>query len=60
MPMELALACVLRSPVVTAPLVGASKPKHLADPASALDLRLTADEVTALEEHYTPGLPQSF
>lgn len=58
---QVALAWVLRHPVVTAPIVGASKPHHLADAAAAaLDLHLTHAEVAELEEHYFPRLPQSF
>jgi aryl-alcohol dehydrogenase-like predicted oxidoreductase len=49
---QIATAWVLRNPVVTAPIVGATKPHHLADAAAAVDLVLTDDEVTALEEHY--------
>ncbi|MGW7571055.1 aldo/keto reductase [Streptomyces tendae] len=35
------LAWVLRNPVITAPIVGATKPHHLADAAAALDLELS-------------------
>ncbi|MEU1804755.1 aldo/keto reductase [Streptomyces sp. NPDC019937] len=49
-----ALAWVLANPVVTAPIIGASKPHHLADAAAALDISLTDEEITTLEEHYTP------
>lgn len=49
-----ALAWVLANPVVSAPIVGASKPRHLADAAAALDITLTDEEIAALEEHYTP------
>jgi aryl-alcohol dehydrogenase-like predicted oxidoreductase len=57
---QVALAWVLRNPVVTAPIVGATKPHHLADAVAALELRLADDEVTALEEHYRPHLPSAF
>ena len=58
---QVALAWVLGHPVVTAPIVGASKPHHLADAAAALELGdLTDAEVAELEEHYFPRLPQSF
>jgi aryl-alcohol dehydrogenase-like predicted oxidoreductase len=46
--------------VVSAPIVGSTKPHHLADAVAALDLELTDDEVTALEEHYVPRLPTYF
>ncbi len=57
---QVALAWVLRNPVVSAPIVGATKPHHLADAVAALGLELTEDEVTALEEHYTPRTPAGF
>jgi aryl-alcohol dehydrogenase-like predicted oxidoreductase len=51
---QVALAWVLRSPVVTAPIVGASKPGHLEDAVAALSLRLTDVEVAELEQPYVP------
>jgi 1-deoxyxylulose-5-phosphate synthase len=57
---QVALAWVLRNPVVTAPIVGATKAHHLSDAVGALDLTLTDDEVTTLEEHYRPHLPSAF
>jgi aryl-alcohol dehydrogenase-like predicted oxidoreductase len=57
---QVALAWVLRNPVVTAPIVGATKPHHLPDAAAALELELTDEEVQALEEPYTPRLPSGF
>lgn len=48
----IALAWVLNSPVVAAPIVGVTKSHHLPDAAAALDIHLTDDEVAALEEHY--------
>lgn len=51
---QVALAWVLRNPVVTAPIIGASKPQHLEDAVAALSLQLTSEEITALEEHYIP------
>jgi aryl-alcohol dehydrogenase-like predicted oxidoreductase len=40
--------------VVSCPIVGATKPNHLQDAVAALGLNLTADEITDLEESYTP------
>ena len=57
---QVALAWVLRNPVVTAPIVGATKPHHLPDAAAAVDVHLTDDEIQALEEPYTPRLPAGF
>jgi aryl-alcohol dehydrogenase (NADP+) len=51
---QVALAWILQRPGVTAPIIGASKMKHLDDAIAALDLRLEADEVKALEEPYRP------
>ncbi|GAB2893072.1 aldo/keto reductase [Streptomyces mayteni] len=57
---QVAMAWVLRNPVVDAPIVGATKAHHLADAVAALDIDLTDDEVRALEEHYTPREPTYF
>ncbi|THD82034.1 MAG: aldo/keto reductase [Phenylobacterium sp.] len=52
--MQVALAWVLKNPAITAPIVGASKLNHLDDAVSALDVKLTDDEVKALEASYQP------
>jgi aryl-alcohol dehydrogenase-like predicted oxidoreductase len=49
-----ALAWLLHKPVVTAPIVGMSKPQHLDDALAALALALTPEEMAALEEPYVP------
>jgi aryl-alcohol dehydrogenase-like predicted oxidoreductase len=54
---QVAMAWVLRNPVVDAPIVGATKARHLADAVAALDVRLTDDEAAALEEHYVTRKP---
>jgi 1-deoxyxylulose-5-phosphate synthase len=51
---QIALAWLRSKPVVAAPIVGASKPSHLADAVASLEIELTADEVAALERPYTP------
>jgi aryl-alcohol dehydrogenase-like predicted oxidoreductase len=51
---QVALAWVLANPVVTSAIVGASKPAHLDDAVAALGLRLTPEEIAALEEPYVP------
>ena len=51
---QVALAWVLKNPVVDAPIVGATKEHHLADAVAALDVHLTSEECARLEEHYTP------
>src|SRR3954471_8000409 len=57
---QVALAWVLINPGVSAPIVGATKPHHLPEAVAAFDLHLTADEVRALEEPYTPQGPSWF
>jgi len=54
------LAWVLKNPVVSAPIVGATKPHHLPDAVAALDIQLSEDEIRTLEEPYTPRLPTGF
>jgi 1-deoxyxylulose-5-phosphate synthase len=51
---QIALAWLLEKPAVTAPIVGASKPYHLEDAVAALSVKLTPEEMTALEEPYVP------
>ncbi|HEY0484629.1 MAG TPA: aldo/keto reductase [Mycobacteriales bacterium] len=57
---QVALAWVLRNPVVAAPIVGATKPHHLADAVAALDVHLTDEEIRVLEEPYTLRQPTGF
>jgi len=51
---QLALAWMLSKPGITAPIVGATRPHHLAEAVAALSLHLTAPEIAALEEPYIP------
>jgi len=51
---QVALAWLLQKPGVTAPIVGATKPNHLADALAALSLTLTPEEVASLEAPYRP------
>jgi aryl-alcohol dehydrogenase-like predicted oxidoreductase len=53
-PAQIALAWLLRKPAVSAPIVGATKPGHLADAVAAVDVTLTEAEVARLEEPYQP------
>ena len=57
---QVALAWVLKNPVVAAPIVGATKPHHLPDAVAALDVQLSDDQIRTLEEPYTPHLPTGF
>jgi aryl-alcohol dehydrogenase (NADP+) len=49
-----ALAWLLHQPVVTAPIVGTSKPEQLSDAVAAVELTLNEEEIALLEEPYTP------
>jgi 1-deoxyxylulose-5-phosphate synthase len=51
---QVALAWLLHKSVVTAPIVGASKQQHLDDAIAALSLKLSTEEMAALEEPYVP------
>jgi aryl-alcohol dehydrogenase-like predicted oxidoreductase len=51
---QVALAWLLSKPVVTAPIVGATKPHHLDDAVAALSVQLTPDEIHHMEEAYQP------
>ena len=57
---QVALAWVLSKPVVTAPIIGASKPDHLDDAVAALDITLSDDEIATLEQAYVPHAPVGF
>jgi 1-deoxyxylulose-5-phosphate synthase len=51
---QVALAWLLSRPAVTSPIVGATKPEHLADAIAATELTLSDDEIAALEAPYVP------
>jgi aryl-alcohol dehydrogenase-like predicted oxidoreductase len=51
---QIALAWLLAKPVITAPIVGATKLNQLDDALAAVAVRLSADEIAALEEPYVP------
>ena len=53
-PAQVALAWMLSKPVVSAPIVGASKAYQLEDAIGAVELKLSEDEVKRLEEPYEP------
>jgi aryl-alcohol dehydrogenase-like predicted oxidoreductase len=52
--MQVALAWLLSKPVVTSPIVGATKIPHLEQAVAALQIELSAAESAALEELYRP------
>lgn len=51
---QVALAWMLSKPVVTAPIIGATRPNHLEDAIAALSVQLTPEELRLLEEAYRP------
>jgi aryl-alcohol dehydrogenase-like predicted oxidoreductase len=51
-PAQVALAWLLAKPGVSAPIVGATKKRHLKDALAAETLELSADEIAALEKPY--------
>ena len=57
---RVALAWVAGNPVVTAPIIGASRPEHIDDALAALDLELTDEECRRLESAYEPHEPAGF
>lgn len=57
---QVATAWILQKSVVTAPIIGASKPNHLADAVASLTVRLTAEEIALLEAPYIPHAVAGF
>jgi 1-deoxyxylulose-5-phosphate synthase len=53
-PAQVALAWLLGKPAVTAPIVGATRSRHVDDAVAAVQLRLSEDEVARLEAPYRP------
>jgi aryl-alcohol dehydrogenase (NADP+) len=51
---QVALAWLLSKPVVSAPIVGVTKDRHLDDAVAAVGLHLSAEEIARLEEPYQP------
>ena len=51
---QIALAWMLHKPGITAPIIGASKMYQLDEAIAALDIKLSADEMAALEVPYQP------
>ncbi len=54
MPAQIALAWMLHKPGVSTPIIGATKMHHLEQAAAAVDIELTDEELTYLEELYQP------
>jgi aryl-alcohol dehydrogenase-like predicted oxidoreductase len=53
-PAQVALAWLLQNPVVTAPIVGATKLPHLGDAIAATEVTLDEKEIERLESAYRP------
>ncbi len=53
----LGLAWHFTKPAVAAPIIGATKPHHIADALAALEVELTGDEIAKLEGPYRAKLP---
>ena len=51
---QVALAWLLAKPVITAPIVGATKLQHLEDALASVRVKLSEDEMALLEEPYVP------
>ncbi len=51
---QIALAWLCSKPSVTSPIIGATKLKHLDEAIAALDVKLSPEEITRLEEPYRP------
>jgi aryl-alcohol dehydrogenase-like predicted oxidoreductase len=53
-PSQVACAWILQAPGVTAPIIGATKLKHLQEAIKAVELKLTDDEIAEVERPYRP------
>jgi 1-deoxyxylulose-5-phosphate synthase len=51
---QVALAWLMAKPGVTSPIVGVTKPEHLADAVAAVDVELTPEELEDLSAGYQP------
>jgi aryl-alcohol dehydrogenase-like predicted oxidoreductase len=51
---QVAMAWMLTKPVITSPIIGASKPGHLEDAVAALSLKISEEDIKKLEEPYKP------
>ena len=51
---QVALAWMLNKSYITAPIIGASKMNHLEQAIAALDIELSEEDVSSLEEAYQP------
>ena len=59
-PAQVAIAWLLSKPAVTAPIIGATKIKHLEAALAAVDLKLADEEIQQLEKPYQPHAVRGF
>jgi aryl-alcohol dehydrogenase-like predicted oxidoreductase len=59
-PAVVALAWLLGKAAVGAPIIGATRPEHVDDALTAVDLDLNAEETGALEAPYRPHVPYGY
>ncbi len=57
---QIATAWILQKSAVTAPIIGASKSGHIDDAVGALSVKLSAEDIAALEEPYVPHRVEGF
>ena len=53
-PTQIACAWIVQAPGVTAPIIGATKTHHLKELIEAVELKLSAEEIAAIEKPYRP------
>ena len=53
---QVALAWLLAKPVVTAPIIGATRPQHLDDAIAATELHLSSEDLALLEDPYVTNV----
>jgi 1-deoxyxylulose-5-phosphate synthase len=51
---QIALAWILSKPVITAPIIGATRPHHIEDAVNSLSITLSEEEISRLESAYQP------
>ena len=51
---QVALAWLFAKPVITAPIVGATKLHHIDEALASVNVKLSAEEIASLEAAYLP------
>ena len=59
-PAQVAIAWLLSKPVVSAPIIGATKIEHLEAAMGGVDLKLGNEEIEQLEAPYQPHAVRGF